>query len=104
MKNQMGNYYAIFKEIVKNLKGKNPEEKVRAIKIQTGILMSEEEVRYPEEKIIQIIAVRFKEECPTCGGLGFSPNLKKKCPDCNGKAYVSAVEAEKIIYKKIIKR
>lgn len=97
----MGNYNAILKEIVKNLKGKNAEERVRTIKLQTGVLMNEEEVKYPGKKIIEIIAARFKEECPTCGGLGFYPNLKKKCSDCNGKAYITAVEAEKIILKKL---
>ena len=94
-------YDAIIKEIVKNLKGKNAEERIRIIKIQTGVLMNEEEVKYPEKKIVKIIASRFKEECPTCRGLGFHPNLKSKCPDCGGKAYISAVEAEKIILKKL---
>ena len=93
-------YDAIIKEIVKNLKGKNPEERIRIIKIQTGVLMSEEEVKYPEKKITEIIMSRFKEECPTCYGLGFYPNLKSKCPDCGGEAYISAVETEKIILRK----
>lgn len=95
------NYLDVIRNVVRDLKGKNAEEKICSIRSQLTVLMGEDEVGYSEEKIVEIIVARFKEECPSCKGFGFYVFRRNKCPDCNGQGYISPVEAEKIIHRNL---
>ncbi|MEK7163021.1 MAG: hypothetical protein AAB696_01905 [Patescibacteria group bacterium] len=80
--------------VLKDLKGKTPEEKVLSIHRQLGVQVAEIETTYFLDILKGIIEARIIDFCPICKGFGFDAEFKE-CFICNGVGYLKAVEAEK---------
>lgn len=86
------------KATLQSLSGKSLEEKVDIIRAQLNVIVDVEEVKYPLATLDGIIKARFIEPCPICKA---KINPGKPCLECGKKGYVTAVEAEKILLKKL---